>query len=145
MTENKFVKFEDTISKSIITLSLSKFALLRQWKDALTEGLNAVIAEKIKDINFSIGGEVFASVTSPYCVIHIRRWRKYSTFGKSYPTNEGIAFKEHEWKRFWDCVITLEINIPSLTEAQPCISQADHANVLGSINCGECNPTPNDN
>ena len=87
-----------------------------------------------------IGGGVNVTIKSGCNVINIRRYFMTEVGSGELPTRKGIALKFVEWDRLVERLEDIKKVSPVLTNAQLCANGLDHANLMGFLQCRECNP-----
>lgn len=132
-------------SKNGVSLPLMRYIVLRDIMEDITD--------KVKNIRdgdegvfhkYHLGGNVYASVTSPYVGVSIRKWFMAGGDGddksKELLPGRGIFLKHREWMTLCDADDLITEFIPRIKDTVRCGDRMDHMNQLGWINCVECNP-----
>ena len=121
-----------------VKLSLQKYLILRDNMNALSDSLkNMENNDSEVKCNIHLGGNFYASVTSPYKGVSIRRWFRKGSNPKLFP-GFGTFLKQKEWEDLLDVDKALDDLIPCLRQVVRCIDT--HDGQLSAIGCSECNP-----
>ena len=130
-------------SKRGANMPLKRYKVLRDNVKKLSEALADVKGGKDIDVMIHLGGNMHASVQSPYHGVNIRQWFRYQNMNQvkgELKPGRGIFLKSDEWTEFCKVDSCLDDLVPELSETIYCIDQSDHMNQLGGIACMECNP-----
>ena len=119
------------------------YKVLRDNVGKLSEALADVKGGKDVNVMIHLGGNIHASVQSPYQGINIRQWFRYQNMNQvmgEFKPGWGIFLKSGEWTEFCKVNSCLDELVPELSETIYYMDQSDHMNQLGGIACMECNP-----
>ena len=130
-------------SKRGVNMPLKRYKVLRDNVGKLSEALADVKGGKDVNVMIHLGGNMHASIQSPYQGINIRQWFRYQNMNQDkgeLKPGRGIFLKSGEWTEFCKVNSCLDELVPELSETIYCMDQTDHMNQLGGIACMECNP-----
>ena len=113
---------------------LRTVAKVEEGKRNLLEGTNNV------DINEHIGGGIKVTLKSDVALIHIRKYSMPGRQSFEMATTLGIALKFGEWDKLVEVLNDVKNLSPTLKNAKPCSDSPDHCNLMGFLQCRECNP-----
>lgn len=122
-----------------VELDISVVFELLKNKNALNLELEKMRKGERVDRKVDLGMGWYLSVSSPYTVVHIRKWE--SNNYRDYPTiatGNGIALKFHEFRKFQDCADQMKDFVPCLFYFVPCYDS--HDDIFPKIYCKFCNP-----
>ena len=89
------------------------------------------------DMNLHMGGNVHATLTSPYECVNVHYW--FMKDEKLRP-GRGVSLRVPEWKELCLADKQLDDNVPELATTVECMQQEDHQNLMGMLACQECHP-----
>lgn len=92
------------------------------------------------DMKIHLGGGVYAAINSAFTCINFRKYFIPDGMHEEIPTRMGIALRISEWKEFLVIVDKIKSLSPELRNIEPCYMSLDHSNLMGFLNCNECNP-----
>jgi hypothetical protein len=87
-------------TKRGISLTIEQWVALLEDADKLDADLDRVKSGEGLHSSYCLGESVFVSITSPYRVLHIRRW--YTDNGELKPGRQGITLRIPEWRHLVD-------------------------------------------
>ena len=127
-------------SRRGVSFHLERYAMLRMSKDSITQALTQV-RKGAQDIALKchIGGNVYATVDSPYACVNIRQWYKMEVDGELLP-GRGLSLTANQWDKYLEYDPLLDNYAPALASVAPCLFGEDHQNQEGWLMCPECNP-----
>jgi hypothetical protein len=88
-----------------------------------------------------IGGGHYASVTTGFRCVDLRKW--YVPYGQTEirPSKTGIALRLGEWEKLrTQLVDSINSEHPVIGTALPCFMSTDHSNQEAALECRECYP-----
>lgn len=93
------------------------------------------ITEK-KEVNFvqHLGSNYYVTLTSPYWIVHIRRW--FFNDKNEHKPGQGVALKIQEWKALYRSLKSFDLS--HIKDVIPCY--VSHCNPLESLECNICTP-----
>lgn len=107
---------------------------IQEAKEALYNGVEAV------NIKEHIGGGVNVSLKTGNNCVDIRRYFMTDVGVAELPTRKGISLKFAQWDRLVERLEDIKRVSPILMNAELCSSRTDHSNLMGFLDCRECNP-----
>ena len=128
-------------SKRGICLSASRFSTLYNTLPEIIASVELLLQKKPVKMNAHIGGGVYATVSSDYQCVDIRRFWKPEGETKECATRNGLAIRLDEFEKFVGALNELATSYPHLISLSIiCAYQLDHCNQIVAIDCKECNP-----
>ena len=97
-----------------------------------------------EDVDFMkhIGGGVYVTVKSGFECVNLRQYFLPPGNEKEVPTRQGIALRLPEWDRLLEHMDAIRMTSKEIEDAKQCFLSDDHMNIMGWINCRECNAFP---
>lgn len=128
-------------TKTGICFKPKRFANLLRNIDEVNETVEQMAQGQANiELKKHIGGGVYLTVTGGYPCINIRKYFVPEGRQEEIPTRMGIALRMSEWRAFVGFVEEIKNLSTELKDAEPCYLSLDHANLMGYLNCNECNP-----
>ena len=122
-----------------ILLNIQKCLALKEYVEDIERDLKRVKDGEIIEQMYHLGGNVFASIASPYWGVNIRKWERPC---KDYDLRPslffGVFIKYQHWDEFAAIAMSIGDYIPEINKTERCVLQ--HDGQLSAIACIECNP-----
>jgi hypothetical protein len=131
------VVISDTEKTRSIEIPFQRWASLMRYVADIEESAYRFYTDGFVQYKQHFGGGWFASVTSGFPCVDIRKFY-LPPFGiEPKPTKSGLTVRFPEWKGFVTAARNLNDDNPQLAQFQPCDI---HPNQEEAMICGECNP-----
>jgi len=115
-----------------------RYVSFRDSMERIDEALRDVKNKKIVSFKAHFGGNVYATVQTPYACVNIRQWYLENDVLKP---GRGTSLRSAEWNELLridrELLDTVE---PEIKTTLRCYEQLDHQNQEGAMDCCECNP-----
>ena len=85
-----------------------------------------------------LGGNVYNNIGEGNVCVDIRQFWKPEN--EIVPTKKGLCLRPQEYVQLKELVPEIGKCLPELDAVIPCYLQSDHMNMLGAVQCRECNP-----
>ena len=122
MPPKRFASFIQTIGK------------VEEAKHELLRGSETV------ELKEHIGGGIYVTLKSGFAMVNIRKYFMPQSCSVEVATKMGIALKFSEWDHLVEAIPNIKKLSPILENAVPCADGTDHCNLMGFLQCRECNP-----
>ena len=122
-----------------IALTPTRFMVLLSFIDTLKSNVERLRnRDQHAFCKIHLGGGIFATLSSDFRAVNIRRFFQPQGEIVPHPTKKGIALRLNEW----DSLMTRLDDINKLinTDEKPCFERLDHIDPTVRFHCKECNP-----
>ena len=121
-----------------LALTLTQWATFVTFKEDIDEKLKDM--ENIRNVFRHIGTNKYVSVNSGYNFVDLRLFWIPPNEEGVHPTRKGISLTFGEWQQLKNVMDAVSVFIPEIDITVPCMLRDDHTNVLGFMQCLNCNP-----
>lgn len=125
-------------TKTGLTFSAVRYANLVFQSDAISYALDRVRKGEQVDFKLNIGGNVFATVQSPFLLVKLFKYYVPKGANQPIPSSYGIVLGEINWINFINHMFDVKSMSTSFRDAKPCWLELDHQNQMGALQCKEC-------
>jgi hypothetical protein len=121
-----------------LAFTLTQWATFLTYKEDIDKKINNM--NNVLNVYKHIGSNKYVSVNDGYNFVDLRLfWIPLNEEGV-HPTRKGISLTFCEWRQLTYVMDTLPLFIPEIEITVPCMLRDDHTNVLGFMQCLNCNP-----